>query len=95
MQPNEFEINDKTYSGELILEKFEPTWTYVYRIPVDDNITSCSFTGDSIDVVKNEFPDFNYTVSDAINYVYIVDRPLNDDSDNKDLYLYKDVIYEE
>lgn len=94
MQPNEFEINDKTYSGELILEKFEPTWTSVYRIPVDDNIESCSFTGDSIDMVKNEFPEFNCTVSDVSNYVYIVDRPLNNDEENNDLYMYQNNVYD-
>ena len=84
-----FTINEKEYLGELIAEKFEPTWTYVYRIPVDDNINACGFEGDSIITIEKEFPDIDIPFPDTVNYVYIIERPLLDDEENKDLYMHQ------
>lgn len=86
-----FTINEKEYKGELIAEKFEPTWTYVYRIPIDDNINSCGFSGDSIDLIKKEFPDIEIPFPDTVNYAYIMERPLLDEEENKDLYMHQDI----
>ena len=84
-------INEKEYKGELIAEKYEPTWTYVYRIPIDDNITSCGFSGDSMVTIKKEFPDIEIPFSDTINYVYIIEKPLLDKEEKNDLYMYQDI----
>lgn len=92
MRTGEFEINDKVYYAELILEKDNPTWTRVYRIPIDDNIDACGFSGDSMIDIKKVFPDFEIPFPDTVNYVYIMERPLLDEEENNDLFMHQDNV---